>query len=118
MPEFLCRVASGTGDVIERKYVAADEAALRRDLENQDLMLLDVRRSNPFLQHLARTLRIKGSVSSREFLIFNKELSALVRAGLPIVPSLTIVPTVPLGVDGFHKKGKVWPVTSVDQPTT
>ena len=91
MPEFLCRVAIGSGDVVERKYVAADEAALRRDLENQDLMLLDVRRSNPFLQQLARTLRIKGSISSREFLIFNKELIALVRAGLPIVPSLTIL---------------------------
>jgi type IV pilus assembly protein PilC len=91
MPEFLCRVATGTGDVVERKYVAADEAALRRDLENQDLMLLDLRRSNPFLQQLARTLRIKGSISSRDFLIFNKEMSALVRAGLPIVPSLTIL---------------------------
>jgi len=91
MPEFLCRVATGTGDVVERKYVAADEAALRRDLEHQDLMLLDVRRSSPFLQQLARMLRIKGSVSSRAFLIFNKELSALVRAGLPIVPSLTIL---------------------------
>ena len=91
MPEFLCRVAIGSGDVVERKYVAADEAALRRDLENQDLMLLDVRRSNPFLQQLARTLRVKGSIPSREFLIFNKELIALVRAGLPIVPSLTIL---------------------------
>ena len=91
MPEFLCRVAIGSGDVVERKYVAADEAALRRDLENQDLMLLDVRRSNPLLQQFARMLRIKGSISSREFLIFNKELSALVRAGLPIVPSLTIL---------------------------
>ena len=91
MPEFLCRVAIGSGDVVERKYVAADEAALRRDLENQDLMLLDVRRSNPFLQQLARKLRVKGSIPSREFLIFNKELIALVRAGLPIVPSLTIL---------------------------
>lgn len=91
MPEFLCRVATGSGDVVERKYVAADESTLRRDLENQDLMLLDVRRSNPFVQQVARMLHIKGSVSSRDFLIFNKELSALVRAGLPIVPTLTIL---------------------------
>lgn len=91
MPEFLCRVATGSGDVVERKYMAVDEPALRRDLENQDLMVLDVRRSNPFVQQIARMLRIKGSVSSREFLIFNKELSALVRAGLPIVPTLTIL---------------------------
>jgi len=91
MAEFVCRVATPTGDVVERIYHALDEATLRRDLENQDLMLLNVRRSNPVLQQLARIFRLKGSVSSRDFLIFNKELSALVRAGLPIVPSLTIL---------------------------
>ncbi len=91
MPEFQCRVATPTGDVVERKYVAEDESSLRRDLENQDMMLLDVRRSNPALQQLARMFRLKGSVSSSEFLIFNKEFIALVRAGLPIVPSLDIL---------------------------
>jgi type IV pilus assembly protein PilC len=84
-------VATPTGDVVERKYVAADESELRRDLENQDLMLLGLRRSHPLMLQLARLFRLKGSVSSREFLIFNKELSALVRAGLPIVPSLDIL---------------------------
>jgi type IV pilus assembly protein PilC len=91
MPEFQCRVASATGDVFERAYVAADESQLRRDLENQDLMILDVRRSNPLMQGLAKTLRIKGSISTREFLIFNQELIALVRAGLPILGSLDIL---------------------------
>ena len=91
MPEFLCRVATATGEVVERTYVAVDEAALRRDLETHDLMLLGVRRANPLLQQVARALRIKGSISAREFLIFNKELSALVRAGLPIVPCLDIL---------------------------
>ena len=42
MPEFMCRVASPTGDVFDRNFVAADESELRRDLENQDLMILDV----------------------------------------------------------------------------
>jgi type IV pilus assembly protein PilC len=91
MPEFHCRVATMTGDVVERTYTAADEAALRRDLESHDMMLLDVRRANPLLQQLARALRLKGSISSREFLVFNKELSALVRAGLPIMTCLEIL---------------------------
>lgn len=91
MPEFMCRVSTAGGDVVERTYVAEDESALRRELENQDVMVLDVRRSSAALQQLARALRLKGSVSSREFLIFNKELIALIRAGLPIVPSLDIL---------------------------
>jgi type IV pilus assembly protein PilC len=91
MPEFICRVATPAGDVVERKYNAIDEAALRREIENQDLMLLGVRRSNPVVQQLARMFRIKGSVSAREFVMFNKELSALIRAGLPILASLDIL---------------------------
>jgi len=91
MPEFVCRVASTAGDVFSRNYVAADESALRRELETQDLMILDVRRRNPLLQGLAKTLRLRGSVSMQEFLVFNQELSALIRAGLPILPSLDIL---------------------------
>jgi type IV pilus assembly protein PilC len=87
----MCRVATPAGEVFERSYVADDEAALRRDLDNQDLMVLDFRRRSPLLQQLAKTFRIKGNVSGREFLLFNQELSALVRAGLPIVPSLDIL---------------------------
>jgi type IV pilus assembly protein PilC len=91
MPEFQCRVATASGDVFERSYVAEDEAALRRDLENQDLMILNVQRRNALLQQVGRALRFKSAVSSREFLIFNQELSALVRAGLPIVPTLDML---------------------------
>ena len=91
MPEYQCRVASGTGDVFEKSYIAEDESRLRRDLENQDLMLLDVRRRNPLLADLAKIFRLRTSVPLREFLLFNQEFSALVRAGLPIVQSLGIL---------------------------
>lgn len=91
MPEYQCRVASPAGDVFERAFVAADESALRRDLENQDLMILDVKRSSAMMQGLARALRLRGKVSIREFLIFNQEMIALVRAGLPILGSLDIL---------------------------
>jgi type IV pilus assembly protein PilC len=91
MPEFFCRVATPAGEIFERNYVAADEPALRRDLEKQELMILNVRRHNPMMQEFAKTFRLKGSVSVRDFLLFNQELSALVRAGLPIMTSLDIL---------------------------
>ncbi len=91
MPEYLCRVASTAGEIFERSYVAEDEPALRRDLERQDLMILNIRRRNPLAQQIAKLFRIKGSVSTRDFLLFNQELSALVRAGLPIMSSLDIL---------------------------
>jgi type IV pilus assembly protein PilC len=91
MAEFSCRVATPAGEVFEKTYTGADEAEVRRELETQDLLILDVRRRNPLVQTILRTLRIGGSVSSREFVTFNQELRALLNAGLPIVPSLDIL---------------------------
>jgi type IV pilus assembly protein PilC len=91
MPEFSCRVATLAGEVFERTYAAADEGALRRDLESQELMLLAARERNPFLRTFLRTFRFGGGVPMREFLFFNQELRALIKAGLPIVPSLDIL---------------------------
>ena len=91
MPDFSCRVATLGGDVFQRTYSAADENALRRELEAQDLMLLDARQHNPVMREIVRALRIGGKISSRDFLFFNQELRALIKAGLPIVPSLNIL---------------------------
>lgn len=91
MAEFFCRVAEPTGEIVERVYSAADEASLRRDLEDKDLLVLDLRRRSRAVQVLAQLVRIRPRVSSREFLFFNQELSALIRAGLPILTSLDIL---------------------------
>ncbi len=91
MPEFVCRVATPSGEVIERSYVYADEPSLRRDLEGQDMMLLSVRQQSSLFRSLASLFSIRERVSSRDFLLFNQEFSALIRAGLPIVSSLEIL---------------------------
>jgi type IV pilus assembly protein PilC len=84
-------VATSAGEVLLRSYVADDERALRRQLEGQDLMVLDLRRRNALLQSLGGLTKLRGAVSMREFLIFNQELAALLRAGLPIISSLEIL---------------------------
>jgi type IV pilus assembly protein PilC len=89
--EYVCRVAMPTGEVLEKVYVSDDEGSLRRQLENQDVLLLDMRRRSAALRSVLGLFRLRGGVSSREFLFFNKELRALLRAGLPIVPSLDIL---------------------------
>jgi type IV pilus assembly protein PilC len=91
MPEFLCRIGTPSGEVYDKVYVGTDEAALRRQLETQNLMILDMRRRSAVLQGLLKGLRLKSGIAPREFLFFNQELRALIRAGLPIVPSLEIL---------------------------
>jgi type IV pilus assembly protein PilC len=91
MAEFFCRVATDGGEVFERTYTAESENGLRRELDAQNLMLLNVRRSNPVLQQLAKSFRLRGNISGREFLLFNQELAALIKAGLPILNCLDIL---------------------------
>jgi len=91
MPEFVCRIAARSGEVFDKTYIGADEASVREQLESQDLLILDLRRRNPLVHSLLRSLHITGSIPGKDFLSFNQELRALIRAGLPIVPSLNIL---------------------------
>lgn len=91
MPEFHCRLATPAGDIIERSYVSNDESSLRRELEAADYLVLNLRQKNPLVEQVVGLFRVKARVSSREFLFFNQELSALLKAGLPVLQSLDIL---------------------------
>lgn len=91
MPEFWCKMALPTGEIVERTIVAVDESSLRKDLDSKECLLLDIRRRNPVFAALADTFRVRPRIQAREFLFFNQEFSALIRAGLPILGSLDIL---------------------------
>ncbi len=91
MPQFFCRLATPAGEIVERVVAADNEGALRRELESKDYLILDLRRRSPALAALGEALQLRGRVSAREFLFFNQELAALLRAGLPILTSLDIL---------------------------
>jgi len=91
MAQFVCRMALPTGEIVERTVVADTEAALRRELEDKDMLVLELRRKNPFFAALGDALAMRPRIPAREFLFFNQEFSALLRAGLPILTSLDIL---------------------------
>lgn len=88
--EFRCRLATATGQVSEGVYTAESEAALRRDLEDKGLYLLDVKASGSGLGLLRRPSG-GGRIKLHEFLVFNQELATLLKAGMPLVQSLDIL---------------------------
>jgi type IV pilus assembly protein PilC len=91
MAQFVCRMALPTGEIVERAVVADSEAALRRELEEKDMLVLELRRQNPVFSAIGEALAVRSRIASREFLFFNQEFSALLRAGLPILTSLDIL---------------------------
>ena len=89
MPEFILRVGTQDGEVIERQVVAATLRAAQDEMRRQGLHVFHARRG----AFQARDLmpRFGRAVSTEHFLLFNQEMLALVRAGLPIVQSFDIL---------------------------
>jgi len=89
MPEFILRVGTPEGDVIERQVRAASLRAARDEMARQGLHVFDVKRGAISLRDFLP--RVGRVISTEHFLLFNQELLALVRAGLPIVQSFDIM---------------------------
>jgi type IV pilus assembly protein PilC len=89
MPEFIVRVGTPDGDVVERHVRAQSVSAAQDELRRQGLYIFDTKRGSLSLGDLLpRSRRI---ISTERFLTFNQELLALVRAGLPIIQSFDIM---------------------------
>lgn len=91
MADYQCKIVSASGEILERSYTYDNEIALRKDLENKEYLILSVRKKNPLIDFIKSFLILKGKVKIKEFLFFNQELAALIKAGLPIVVSLDIL---------------------------
>lgn len=92
MAEFTCRLGTPTGEVVTRTFEATAERDLRAKLEREGFKIFSVavtgtagvRRA---LGGQARARKIK----TEDFLLFNQQLSALLRAGLPILQAIGIL---------------------------
>ena len=71
--EYVCRVGTPSGDVVERSFSAPDERALRADLEQQGLYLLSIRRGLSLSGLRLRRPRVQPAT----LLVFSQELAAL-----------------------------------------
>ncbi|MFQ5876535.1 MAG: type II secretion system F family protein [Acidobacteriota bacterium] len=90
MPEFIARVGTTDGTIAERSFTADSEGALRAQLQEREYLIFGIRRKSA-LSTLVPDIRSKRRIRMKEFLLFNQELAALLRAGLPIIASLAIL---------------------------
>lgn len=89
MPEFLCRVGTPAGDVRMETHVATDERALRLELSRRELHVFEIRSRRAGFG--IGPLRIGGGsarVSKRDFILFNQQMVALLKAGVPLLQAL------------------------------
>ncbi len=85
--DYVCKVGTPSGEVVEQTFSAPDESALRTDLEQKGYYLFSVRRGFGL-----RDLGLRRPhIPTERLLTFTQELAALLKAGLPLVQSLDIM---------------------------
>lgn len=89
MPEFIFRVGTPDGQIVERHVQATTVRAAEDELRRQGMRVFAAKRGSISLRDLFP--RSRKVVSTERFLLFNQELLALVRAGLPILQSFDIM---------------------------
>jgi type IV pilus assembly protein PilC len=92
MAEYTCRLGTPTGEVVTRTVEATAERDLRSKLEREGFRVfsiastgtMNVRRAFGGEQHVRK-------IKTEDFLLYNQQLSALLRAGLPILQAIGIL---------------------------
>ncbi|MBI4915432.1 MAG: type II secretion system F family protein [Acidobacteria bacterium] len=89
--EFVVRLGTPEGAVVEQRHRATSAEALRRELEAKGLHVFALNPTRGRVQ-LASLLR-RDRISTLEFLVFNQQLATLLNAGIPVLQSLELMQT-------------------------
>lgn len=89
MPYFLCRLATEDGQHLSRSFLAASAEECRRHYEAEGFCILSVRKD--WKKTSTPTLPFEKRIKDKDFIMFNQELVALLRAGSPILKSLELI---------------------------
>ncbi len=89
MPSFVFRVGTPDGQIIERQVDAIDLPSAKEEIQRAGLHVFHVKQQG--LSFSLNPFRSRKIVSTEGFLLFNQELLALVRAGLPVIQSFDIM---------------------------
>src|SRR5688572_7504886 len=95
MSEFICRLGTPSGDIVTRVVEATGATDARVQLEREGFKVFAVSANGDsitsFLPFVSSGKR--GRVKQSDFLHFNQQLSALLRAGIPMLQSITLLKT-------------------------
>ena len=89
MAEFVCRLGTPGGEVVTRTMEATAERDLRTRLEREGYHVFAISTGADGGSRLSKSISKRIKLS--DFLTFNQQLSALLRAGIPILQSIQIL---------------------------
>lgn len=89
MGEFVCRIGTGAGQVLNQTHEASSEGELRARLASQGYFVFSIRPKSILAMRVGPQRR--GKIPDDEFLIFNQQFMTLSKSGLPLQKSLEML---------------------------
>lgn len=89
MPYFQCRLATDDGRISAQSFFSPSPRDCRKHFEEEGLCVLSVKRDWKRIQIPA--LPFEKRVKDKDFIMFNQEFIALIKAGYPILKCLEII---------------------------
>ncbi len=92
MAEFICRLGTSSGEIMTRIVEANAAAEAKARLESEGFRVFAVSNARKGLSAvLPGSSGKKTRVKPGDFLLFNQQLSALLRAGIPVLQSISLL---------------------------
>jgi type IV pilus assembly protein PilC len=89
MPYYRCTFVNEQGHYCEREHYAENKAELRASLAGIDEKLIGIR--NLWFKDFSLQKLFNRKIGYTEFLLFNQEMIALLKAGIPMIRALEII---------------------------
>jgi type IV pilus assembly protein PilC len=89
MPYFLCRLATENGHYLSQSFLASSAGDCRRHFEAEGFCVLSVKKDWKKLS--LQPVLFEKKIKDKDFILFNQELMALLRAGYPILKSIELI---------------------------
>src|SRR6476660_658955 len=93
MTEFICRLGTPSGEIVTRIVEASAASEARARLEGEGFRVFAVSDTSKGLSAVISGGGKKSKVKQADFLLFNQQLSALLRAGIPVLQSIELLKT-------------------------
>jgi type IV pilus assembly protein PilC len=90
MAEFICRVGTPSGEIVTRVIEAEALDEVRKRLESEGYKIFRIEGNDTGKILPIRSLK-KPRIKQSDFLLFNQQLSALLRAGIPILQAISLL---------------------------
>ena len=91
MAEFTCRLGTPAGEIVTRTVEAENSLDVRKQLEREGFRVFAIAAAGGGLSAALPFLGGRKALKQDDFLLFNQQLSALLRAGIPVLQAVSML---------------------------